>query len=149
MKNEGVRKDARKMQDSLEKIHRGLFSQVLGELNKDKVSLAQYNLLSVLADEGVCKMSRVAGCLYVTTSAVTAMTDRLARKKMLRRRRSRRDRRIVEIAITAKGREMVVKIRRYVENFYIPILKSLGRKNCRELVELQEKMCRFIGCPGK
>jgi len=94
-------------------------------------------------------MSRVAACLYVTTSAVTAMADRLVRKKMVQRRRSLRDRRIVEIEITDRGRDIVDKIRRHIEDFYIPILKSLGRKNSRELVELQEKMCRFIGCSGK
>ncbi|NOX96651.1 MAG: MarR family transcriptional regulator [Nitrospirae bacterium] len=146
MLDDAVRKDARKIQDSLEKVHRRLFSRILGELNKNKISIAQYNLLSVLADEGVCKMSRVAGCLYVTTSAVTAMTDRLVKKKMVRRRRSRRDRRIVEIEITDEGKDIVVKIRRQIEDFYIPILESLGRKKSGALVKLQEKMCRIIGC---
>ncbi|MCK4261757.1 MarR family transcriptional regulator, partial [bacterium] len=133
----------------LERIHRQLFSQVLGELNKVKVSVSQYNLLSFLVDEGVCTMTKAARCLYVTTSAVTAMTDGLVQKRMTRRRRSRRDRRIVEIAITDKGRKIVAKIRRQVENFYIPILKSLGKKDSRELVRLQEEMWRIMGVSGK
>ncbi|MCK4436437.1 MarR family transcriptional regulator [bacterium] len=149
MKDEMVRKDVRRIQDCLERIHRQLFSQVLGELNKVKVSVSQYNLLSFLVDEGVCTMTKAARCLYVTTSAVTAMTDGLVQKRMTRRRRSRRDRRIVEIAITDKGRKIVAKIRRQVENFYIPILKSLGKKDSRELVRLQEEMWRIMGVSGK
>ncbi len=149
MKGEMVRKDARRILDCSERVHRQLFSQVLSELNKVKVSVSQYNLLSFLVDEGVCPMTKVAGCLYVTTSAVTAMADGLVRKKMIRRRRSRRDRRIVEIDITEKGRNMVAKIRRQVENFYIPILKSLGKKDSRELVRLQEEMCRIMGASEK
>lgn len=149
MTGEKIRKKARKIQDSLEIIHRQLFSQILSDLNKAKLSVAQYNLLSVLADEGVCTMTKVSRCLYVTTSAVTAMADRLIKKKMIRRKRSRQDRRIVEIAITDKGKEMVAKIRRHIENFYIPILESLGRKNCEELIKLQERMCRIIGCSKK
>ena len=149
MKDETVRKDAKKIQDYLERIHRRLFSQVLSELNKVKVSVGQYNLLGVLADEGVCPMTKAARCLYVTTSAVTAMTDGLVRKRMIRRRRSRKDRRIVEIAITDKGWKIVAKIRRHIENFYIPILKSLGKKSSRQLVELQEQMCRIMECSEK
>ena len=149
MEDENIREKARKIQDNLEKIHRRLFSQVLSDLNKAKLSVAQYNLISLLADEGVCTMTRAARCLYVTTSAVTAMTDRLTKKKMVKRKRSRRDRRIVEIAITDKGREMVAKIRRHIENFYIPILESLGKKNSKELIKLQEKMCQIIGCSKK
>ncbi|MCK4325937.1 hypothetical protein KAW55_04205, partial [bacterium] len=75
--------------------------------------------------------------------------DGLVQKRMTRRRRSRRDRRIVEIAITDKGRKIVAKIRRQVENFYIPILKSLGKKDSRELVRLQEEMWRIMGVSGK
>ncbi len=140
-----VRKDARRILDCSERIHRQLFSQVLSELNKVRVSVGQYNLLSVLADEGVCTMTKVARSLYVTTSAVTAMTDGLVRKKMIRRRRSRQDRRIVEIAITDEGWKIVAKIRRQVENFYIPILKSLGKRNTRELISLQTEMCEIMG----
>ena len=144
-----VREDARRILDCSEKIHRQLVSQVLRELNKVNVSVGQYHLLSFLVDEGVCTMTKAARCLYVTTSAVTAMTDGLVGKKMVRRRRSRQDRRIVEIAITDKGGKIVAKIRRQAENFYIPILKSLGKKDSRELVRLQEEMWRIMGASEK
>ncbi len=149
MKDEMVRREARTILDRSERIHRQLFSQVLSELNKVKVSVGQYNLLSVLVDEGVCPMTKAARSLYVTTSAVTAMTDGLVRKKMISRRRSRQDRRIVEIAITDKGRKIVAKIKRQVENFYIPLLKSLGKKDSQELVRLQAEMCRIMGISEK
>lgn len=144
MKDEMVRRDARRILDYSERIHRQLFSQILGELNKVKVSIGQYNLLSFLDDEGICTMTRVARCLYVTTSAVTAMADGLVRKRMIRRKRSQQDRRIVKIAISDKGRKMVAKIKGEVEDFYIPILKSLGKKDSQELVRLQEEMCKIM-----
>lgn len=149
MKDEMVRKNARRILDCSERIHRQLFSQVLGELNKVKVSVGQYNLLSFLDEEDICTMTRAARCLYVTTSAVTAMADGLVKKRMIRRRRSQQDRRIVEIAITDKGRKIVAKIKGEVEDFYIPILKSLGKKDSQELVRLQEKMCEIMRLPSR
>lgn len=145
MKDENVRMQAKKIQNCLEKMHRQLFSQVLSELNKVKVHMGQYNLLYFLDDEGVCPMTRAARGLYVTTSAVTAMTDGLVKKGMVKRKRGTRDRRIVEISITDKGEKIVNKIRRQVEGFYIPILDSLGKKDSRELVKLHMEMYRIMG----
>ena len=149
MKDENARMQAKKIQNCLEKMHRQLLAQVLNELNKVKVSMGQYNFLYLLDDEGACPMTKAARCLYVTTSAVTAMTDGLISKGMVKRKRGARDRRIVEISITDKGRKVVDKIRRHVEGFYIPILNSLGKKNSRELVKLQMEMCRIMGCAKK
>ena len=144
-REEMIRKDAGTIQKDLERIHRQLNSRILSELNRNKLTPAQCRLLYILLDKSVCTVTEVAHDLYVTPSAISAIADRLTRRKMIKRRRDCRDRRRVEISITDKGKDIIVKIRQQSEDFYIPILKSLGKEDTKELIRLQKKMVQIIG----
>ena len=144
-REEMIRKDAGTIQKDLERIHRQLSSQILSELNRNKLTPTQCRLLYILLDKSVCTVTEIAHDLYVTPSAITAITDRLTRRKMIKRRRDCRDRRRVEISITDKGKDIIVKIRQQAEDFYIPILKSLGKEDTKELIRLQKRMVQIIG----
>jgi DNA-binding MarR family transcriptional regulator len=144
-KEEMIRESARGVQRDMERIHRQLSSQILSELNKDKLTPAQCRLLYILLDKNVCTVTEAARNLYVTPSAITAITNRLTRRKMIKRRRDCQDRRVVEISITDKGKDIILKIGQQAEDFYIPILKSLGEEGTKELIRLQKRMVQIIG----
>lgn len=144
-REEMIRESARTVQRDTERINRQLNSQILSELNKNKLTPAQCRLLYILLDKSVCTVTEVARNLYVTPSAITAIADRLIRRKMIKRRRDCQDRRTVEISITDKGKDIIVRIRQQVEDFYIPILRSLGKEDTKELIRLQKKMVQIIG----
>lgn len=141
---QAIRESARTVQRDTERIHRQLSSQILSELNKNKLTPAQCRLLYILLDKSVCTVTEVARELYVTPSAITAITDRLTRRKMIKRRRDSHDRRTVEISITDKGKDIITKIGQQAEDFYIPILKSLGKEDVEELIRLQRRIVQII-----
>jgi DNA-binding MarR family transcriptional regulator len=81
-------------------------TQSLGAAAED-TTIAQYRALVVLASRGPQRLVDLAGALDVTPSTAGRMGDRLVRKGLIRRHRSRADRRSVQVSITAAGRAVV------------------------------------------
>jgi DNA-binding MarR family transcriptional regulator len=73
----------------------------------ESTSIAQYRMLVVLASRGPQRMVDLAVALDVAPSTAGRMTDRLARKQLVRRHRARSDRRSVVVSLTADGRRVV------------------------------------------
>ncbi len=81
-------------------------TQSLGAVAED-TTLAQYRTLVVLASRGPQRLVDLAGALGVTASTAGRMCDRLVRKQLVRRHRTRADRRSVLISLTQAGRQVV------------------------------------------
>jgi DNA-binding MarR family transcriptional regulator len=84
----------------------GVTTRSLGAVAED-ISIAQYRALVVLASRGPQRVVDLAGALEVTPSTATRMCDRLTRKQLIRRHRSRTDRRAVQVSIAPAGRAVV------------------------------------------
>src|SRR5271154_4805093 len=78
----------------------------------DEVTLPQYRALVVLAAAGPQGMAELAAALAVNPSTATRLCDRLGRKGLARRHRRAGDRRLVRIALTAAGRDLVAEVTR-------------------------------------
>ncbi len=81
-------------------------TQSLGAV-AEETTLAQYRTLVVVASRGPQRLVDLAGALGVTASTAGRMCDRLVRKQLVRRHRSRADRRTVLISLTPAGRQIV------------------------------------------
>lgn len=73
----------------------------------EETTLAQYRSLVVLASRGPQRLVDLAGALGVAPSTAGRMCDRLIRKGLIRRSRTRTDRRAVLVSITGAGRTVV------------------------------------------
>ena len=78
----------------------------------EDVTLAQYRVLLELAARGPVRLADLASVLGVDRSTATRMSDRLARKGLVYRRRLGEDRRCVRVSLTAAGRELVAEVGR-------------------------------------
>lgn len=87
----------------------GLAARSLAGLNEE-VTLAQYRTMVVLASHGPQRIADIAAELGVAPSTATRMCDRLVRKGWARRSRSTRDRRVVRLALTPAGRELIEQV---------------------------------------
>ncbi len=63
--------------------------------------------LKTLQRHGQMPTGQLAEALVVNQSSISALVDRLARRGLVRRIRGRPDRRVVEIALTGRGRSLV------------------------------------------
>ena len=76
-------------------------------LEKLGLTLPQYALLGLLAEEGAIAMSEAGSKLHITKSAVTHLTDQLEYKKCLIRQPQKEDRRVILLKILPNGEEKV------------------------------------------
>ena len=67
------------------------------------LTLAQYQVISLVAEKGECSQKKIAATLGVTGPTVVRIIDALERKGLVRRTRDERDRRIVQVALTDLG----------------------------------------------
>jgi DNA-binding MarR family transcriptional regulator len=72
-----------------------------------EVSLHQYRALVVLASRGPLRPVDLAEALGVDPSTVTRLCDRLADKRLITRRRQGGDRRVVQLDLSSRGRELI------------------------------------------
>jgi DNA-binding MarR family transcriptional regulator len=100
----------------------------LSDLAED-VTLAQYRVLVELAARGPQRAAELAGVLQVERSTATRMCDRLVRKRLIHRRRESRDRRAVQVALTAEGRALVDRVTRRRRGEITRILERLAPRD--------------------
>ncbi|HEA46900.1 MAG TPA: MarR family transcriptional regulator [bacterium] len=115
--------------------------QELAELN---ITLAQFQALSLLAEKKGCIMSELARGMSQSFSATTGIVDRLIRNSLVRRERDKKDRRVVWVFITSKGKYTVEQFNRYRKEHLISILKSLKEKDRKTLIQAMEIFAQAI-----
>lgn len=120
-------------------IHVELVKRQPDFLLKEKMTFPQMIILTILGSRKEYKMGDFARILGVTKGAVTGLTDRLITMGLLRRFRSRKDRRVVYITLSPKG----LKRSRQLANFRLKVISSLfsnigQRERARYLVILRK-----------
>lgn len=89
----------------------GLDRTFRGDFKRSKqiphnLTLAQYQVISMVAERGQCAQKEIAENLGVTGPTVVRIIDALERKELVHRTRHERDRRIVLVALTDRGVEV-------------------------------------------
>jgi len=116
-------------------IIEGMSFKVVQELAELKITLAQFQALSLLAEKKGCIMSELARGMSQSFSATTGIVDRLIRDGLARRERDKKDRRVVRVFITSKGKYTVGQFKRYRKEHLISILESLKEKDRKTLIQ--------------
>ncbi|MFE4573807.1 MarR family winged helix-turn-helix transcriptional regulator [Paenibacillus chitinolyticus] len=100
----------------MEKSFRQLLRKLSNEWTKyvdRSFSKSQFLILEKLVKEGPQKVSSLAEALFITAGAITGMSDKLIAGGYAERIRTEEDRRVVFLAVTEKGREMVKVMSEY------------------------------------
>lgn len=85
------------------------------ETHRDDFSYAQYSLLFGLAAEPELSASQLAFVADLAPATATQMLDHLEADGLVRRVRSDRDKRVVNVSLTARGRKLVAQRRARLE----------------------------------
>lgn len=116
----------------------------LDDLAED-VTLAQYRVLVELAARGPQRVAELASVLGVERSTATRMCDRLARKRLIHRRRESRDRRAVQVALTAEG---LILVDRVTQRRREEISRTLERLAPRDRAAVLRALRAFADAAG-
>jgi DNA-binding MarR family transcriptional regulator len=77
---------------------------------KSDLTVAQMRVLLLLHQSGECRMGELAQAMEVALSTATGIVDNLIAKELVKRQVSCRDRRIVLLSLSIKGRTLTEKL---------------------------------------
>ena len=109
------------------------------EFFKDfRISPQQYNILRILKGAKVAlKVQTIKDRMLERSPNVIRLMDKLCAKKYIQRLPSEQDRRVVKIAITKEGLDLLESIPKY---FNKELLKNLNEEEAKQLSYLLDKM---------
>lgn len=106
-----------------------------------------YTVLSLQA-EGTLSMNELSKAMNVDNSTMTRMVDQLVDKALVYRKPDEKDRRLVRIGLTDKGRELHADLESELKNFYKTALDGISEEErlgiIRSLEQLNTAMARAI-----
>jgi len=109
-----VKADADRLADFVLFTQRSCILNLSSELNKGNVSFPQFFLLTYLSSEEYLTMSDIAKKMGHSTAAATGLVDRLEKLSYVERVHAAEDRRKIMVRITAKGIDLVSKMRKEI-----------------------------------
>ena len=99
-----------RMIELLPKLMRGVTQHEHNYLSRGKITLPQLWALECLSRQGNSPMNELARFLKISKPAATGLINRLIVQKLVKRQDDLKDRRIVRVAITPKGRQIIKSI---------------------------------------
>jgi DNA-binding MarR family transcriptional regulator len=107
----------------------------------------QYNVLRILRGSHPTRLacSDIATRMIARDPDITRLVDRLSRRGLVARGRGRLDRRVVEVAITDKGREVLKSLDPHVNRMPKAVLGHLGAGKLKQLGQLLEQVIAGLG----
>jgi DNA-binding MarR family transcriptional regulator len=120
-----VKADADRLADFVLFTQRSCILNLSSELNKGNVSFPQFFLLTYLSSEEYLTMSDIAKKMGHSTAAATGLVDRLEKLSYVERMHAAEDRRKIMVRITAKGIDLVAKMRNEIATDLAGILAGM------------------------
>lgn len=127
---------------SLANAYRAVYAKVNSDLRQYGLTLPQYSLMRIVgrSETGSLEMNEIAKELLVTLANVTVIADNLERRGYLIRVRGLRDRRVVRVELTSRGRSLWERISAAHRSKVTELMKGLSSSELRELSGMTDKV---------
>ena len=108
------------------------------------ISITEIHIIEKIGLTEPARMSEIARLLGVTLATLTVACDKLEAKDLVRRARSRTDRRVVHVTLTPRGRAVYEYQRSFHERMISSILDTLSPEQSAVLAQSLEKLQDFF-----
>ncbi len=111
------------------------------------ITAAQLQLLKLLEKQGDLTHSEISDRMYLRGSTVSGIIDRLEKRELVRRKRSRVDRRLVRVGLSEQGEQLLGSVPRGQSKFGAlrRFVSELPKSEAESFVETLEKIATFMG----
>lgn len=121
---------------------------LLREINRQQkeffppdLAISHIVLLDHLNANGPSKMTDLAEELGTTMSAVTSIVDKMIQSRLVERRRSDEDRRVVRVSLRDEGVKMVLRVNKERRRMAEQMFSVLEKAEKKEYLRLLSKVC--------
>jgi len=128
----------------LPQLVRGMTRHENNYLSKGVITLPQVWVLRYLTQQPECPMRELAGFMKMGLSSVTGMVDRLVKQGLAGRRRTEKDRRLVFVDITARGRRVLNDILGQRRKTALRLFESLTAEERMVYLCILEKLVKKL-----
>jgi DNA-binding MarR family transcriptional regulator len=108
----------------------------------------QLACLLVIREKSPISVTRLAEAVFLSPGTVVGIVDRLEEKGLVARNRSKKDRRLVEIAITDAGKRLSDKAPSPIHGILASALKKLPDEEQISIAEALAKLVRLMNAGG-
>ncbi len=110
------------------------------------ITAAQLQLLKLLEKTGDLTHSEISDRMYLRGSTVSGIIDRLEKRSLVKRKRSRTDRRLVRVGLAAEGKSLLESVPRGQSKFGAlrHFVAELPRSEAESFAGTLEKIARFM-----
>jgi len=112
----------------------------VNELSKGRITLPQFLILGFLEKSRETNMSSLAHFMSVSTAAMTGTVDRLVNCGYVIREPEPKDRRVIKIKITSKGRGIIKKINCQRRQMIIDIFAKVSEHDRSDYLRVLTKI---------
>jgi DNA-binding MarR family transcriptional regulator len=125
-------------------LSRGMIRHETNYLSKGVITLPQVWVMRYLSRQRECSMRELADYMKMGFSSVTGMVDRLVKQGLANRRRTEKDRRLVYVDLTAKGRKIVKEILGERRETTLSLFESLSAEERLTYLCILEKLVKKL-----
>jgi len=104
----------------------------------------QLSVISMLEKYGEQKVSELSEKMGLSDSTVSGILDRLEQKDIIRRERTKDDRRVVKISLTGKSKGFCNDFRQKREEYFTQLLKNLSEQEIKDIIKGLEILNRAL-----
>lgn len=135
------KKDIEAIVQAMRRIHRTVTMDAFQTSRRFGLTGSQGAVLRLLATRGSLSSAEVSRRLRVTPSNVTGLVDRLEKKGLVRRSPSLKDRRVVRIVLTEKGRKLEDRLPDTIQQ---KLDRDLGRMSAPEVRRILDSLRELV-----
>ena len=130
-------------------LARGMARHENNYLTQGVITLPQVWALRYLSRQRDCSMRELADFMKMSLSSVTGLVDRLVKQGLAERRRTEKDRRLVFVDISAKGRKILKEILDQRRGTTLNLFESLSAEERSTYLCILEKLVKKLSQSGK
>lgn len=110
----------------------------------EEITTDQFTLLQFIAQNPSVTATEIAQSFGVGRSAITALVNRLVQKNLLERKRNEKDRRIIYLSLTDRGKFVVMETEKQINQFLQDKLSHFDVEDTEKFLNLIEKLATLI-----
>ena len=117
-------------------VYKGI-TQVMAPYDLSPVDV---QMMMMCRDMGECTATQMAQMLPVDASRVSRLVTDLVEKGLIRRRRLRRDRRVVMLRLTPDGQKVIAEAAEELDVYYAKLTTGLTKREFRSFASAAQKI---------
>lgn len=117
---------------------------IMKEQIGDDLTSDQHLVMRTIHKNGTCTSSQLAEFFYVNRSAITAIINRLSAKGFIKRVPDERDRRVIHLHLTERGKEVVSQGEEKIRNVVGMYLSQLEEEEIASFLKTFEKLANIV-----